>query len=86
MIIIYSPRFERLYKKLPENIKEDAEIAEEIFRENPQDARLRVHKLAGRLSDYRAFSVNYEYRIIFHYGENKEIILFDSIGDHDIYK
>ncbi|UMX47946.1 MAG: type II toxin-antitoxin system mRNA interferase toxin, RelE/StbE family [Candidatus Nealsonbacteria bacterium DGGOD1a] len=86
MIIIYSPHFERLYKKLSDDVKDDAELAEEIFRKNPQDARLHFHKLGGRLSDYWAFSVNYEYRIIFYYGDSKDDIFFDSIGNHDIYR
>ena len=86
MIIIYSPQFERRYKKLPENIKNEAELAEEIFKTNPRDARLRVHKLSGRLSDYWSFSVNYEYRIVFYYGISKEDVFFDLIGNHDIYK
>ncbi|HNR81306.1 MAG: type II toxin-antitoxin system mRNA interferase toxin, RelE/StbE family [Minisyncoccales bacterium] len=86
MIIIYSPHFERLYRRLPGDVKDNAELAEEIFRNNPQDARLRVHKLSGRLSGYWAFSVNFEYRIIFYYGNSKEEIFFDSIGNHDIYR
>lgn len=86
MIIIYSPRFARLYKKLPDGVKDDAELAEETFRINPRDARLRVHKLNGRLSDYWSFSVNREYRIVFYYGNSKEDVFFDLIGNHDIYK
>ena len=86
MIIIYSPRFARLYKKLPDGVKDDAELAEEIFRKNPQDNRLRVHKLNGRLSDYWSVSVNYEYRIVFYYGKSKEDVFFDLIGNHEIYK
>jgi addiction module RelE/StbE family toxin len=86
MIIIYSPHFERLYKKLPDGVKDDAEIAERLFRNNPQDARLRVHKLSGRLLDYWSFSVGYEYRIVFHYGSIKEEVFFDLIGNHNIYK
>ncbi|MFA6376483.1 MAG: type II toxin-antitoxin system mRNA interferase toxin, RelE/StbE family [Candidatus Paceibacterota bacterium] len=86
MRIIYSPRFERSYKKIPDSVKDDAELAEKIFRNNPQDARLRLHKLGGRLSDYWAFSVNFDYRIIFYYGDTKEDIFFDLIGNHDIYR
>lgn len=86
MIIIYSPHFERLYRKLTRSVKDDAETAEKIFRRNPQDGRLRVHKLGGRLSGYWSFSVNYEYRIVFHYGDNKEAVFFDLIGNHDIYR
>jgi len=86
MKILYSPCFARLYKKLPENIKDKAEIAEKIFRNNPQDARLRVHRLSGRLAGCWAFSIDYNYRIVFRYGAGKENIYFDLVGDHDIYK
>ena len=86
MKIFYSPRFERLYKKLPDNIKDKAELAERLFRDNSQDTRLRVHKLCGKMSDCWSFSVDYEYRIVFHYGDSEENIFFDLIGNHDIYK
>lgn len=86
MKIIYSPRFARLYKKLPGNIKDKAETAEKIFRDNPQDARLHVHKLGGQLAGCWAFSIDNTYRIVFRYGGSKENIYFDLVGNHDIYK
>jgi proteic killer suppression protein len=82
--IYYSPQFEKEYKKLPLRIKLLAEAREDIFRQNPSDVRLKTHKLQGALSEFYAFSVNYQYRIIFHY-EDKDIV-FDNIGTHAVYK
>jgi len=48
MIIRTSPKFERKYKKLPNNTKNRAKERELIFRENPFDHRLRTHKLSGK--------------------------------------
>ena len=55
----------------------------EIFAHEEQHARLRVHKLKGRLAGRYSFSVNYRFRIVFCY-QNKEAILL-AIGDHNVY-
>ena len=85
MKILYLPRFEREYKKLPKEIQELADEKERIFRKNPFDSKLKTHKLHGPLSDFWAFSVGQKYRIIFDF-TNKNTIRFYSIGDHDIYE
>jgi len=84
MQIIYHPRFEREYKKLPSRVQDLAMKKEKIFRRNPFDPRLDTHKLHGPLKDFWAFSLDYKYRIIFDF-YNKEIARFYSVGDHDIY-
>ena len=85
MKIIYSPKFAREYKKLPPEIKDRAEKAEKLFRQNPFNPLLETHKLEGKLKNFWAFSIGYRYRIIFEF-ENKNIIYFHSVGDHSIYK
>lgn len=84
MKIIYSPKFAREYKKLPEKIKRLAERREIIFRENPSHANLETHKLRGRLKSFWSFSIDHKYRIIFEFGD-KGIIYFHSVGDHSVY-
>ena len=84
MIIIYSPKFSREYKKVPAAIKIIAEKQEVIFRKNPFDPRLKTHKLTGPLDGFYAFSVNHKYRIIFDLMD-QATARFYSIGDHDIY-
>lgn len=85
MKIIYSPRFAKSYKKLPKKIKLLAEGREEIFRQDPFDPRLKTHKLKGELKDFYSFSPSYHWRIVFHF-EDKDTIIFDNIGTHEIYK
>ncbi len=84
MEILYSSKFKREYKKLPTKVKDKAEEREKIFRKNPFDKRLSSHKLHGRLSYYMAFSIGYDYRIIFDFKNgNKSIARFYSVGKHD---
>ncbi len=85
MKILYLPKFARQYKKLPDNIKDLAEEKEKIFRQDPFDKRLKTHKLRGELKGYLSFSINYNYRIIFDFVDDKTV-RFYSVGNHDIYE
>lgn len=85
MRIIYSPTFQKQYRKLTKEIKTAAEEKENIFRANPFDSRLKTHKLHGRLSDLWAFSVTAKVRIIFEFGK-KQSVIFHAVGAHDIYE
>ncbi|OGI64326.1 hypothetical protein A2914_02865 [Candidatus Nomurabacteria bacterium RIFCSPLOWO2_01_FULL_41_21] len=85
MIIRYTAKFKREYSKLILEIQKKAETREKVFRLSPFAPTLKTHKLSGDLEDLWAFSVDYNYRIIFEFLEN-EIVIFHSIGDHDIYK
>lgn len=85
MKIYYSPRFKKLYKKLSNELKKTAEEKEIIFRSNPFDTKLKIHKLHGDLSECWAFSINYSHRIILEF-VNSETVWFLNIGGHDIYE
>lgn len=85
MKIIYSSKFAREYKKLPNNIKDAAEEHEALFRKDPFDPKLKTHKLKGKLSGFLSFSIGYKYRIIFEFAKDKNTVYFHSVGDHDIY-
>lgn len=84
MHIEFSPEFVRQFKKLPRNLQLKAAKAENIFRKNIFDARIKTHKLSGKYRKYLAFSISYSHRIIFSFVEEKKI-RFHSVGDHDIY-
>jgi len=84
MKILYLSKFKRGYRKLPKKVKNKAEEKEKIFRKDPFDKRLQTHKLHGRLNDYMAFSIGYDYRIIFDFKNgNKNIVRFYLVGKHD---
>ncbi len=84
MTIYYSSKFAKEYKKLPQKVKAVAEKREIIFNKDPFDPRLKTHKLTGKLKEYWAFSIDYQYRIIFEF-RNNNIIWFHSVGTHGIY-
>ncbi|MFI5265693.1 MAG: type II toxin-antitoxin system YafQ family toxin [Candidatus Levyibacteriota bacterium] len=84
MKIVYSTKFAKEYRKLPLKVKLLAEKKEKIFRKNPHHSSLKTHRLTGRLKEYFAFSVNYQYRIIFEF-KNKDEVWFHSVGTHSIY-
>ena len=85
MRIIYTSEFSRLFKKLSKTAQIEAWKKEKIFRENPFDSRLKIHKLHGKLKDCFAFSISYSRRIIFEFN-NTDSVYFLSIGSHHIYE
>ncbi|OGY93136.1 MAG: hypothetical protein A3H70_05720 [Candidatus Komeilibacteria bacterium RIFCSPLOWO2_02_FULL_48_11] len=85
MEIIYTSKFRREYKRLPDKIKSIAEQNEKVFRDNPFNPALDTHKLHGRLKEFWSFSIGYKYRIIFEFA-NKDTAYFHSTGNHDIYQ
>ncbi len=60
-----SPRFEKRYRKLSQEIKEKAKEKEKIFRENPFSPLLKNHKLHGKEKEVWAFWICYSCRIKF---------------------
>lgn len=84
MKIYYSSKFAKEYKKLPLKIKKLAEKKEKLFRQDPFHPQLKTHKLTGKLKDFWAFSIDFEYRIIFEFA-SKDIVWFHSAGTHGIY-
>ncbi|MEA3355658.1 MAG: type II toxin-antitoxin system mRNA interferase toxin, RelE/StbE family [Patescibacteria group bacterium] len=85
MKIIYSGKFAREYKRLSVKIKTKAEAKELVFRKNPFDARLKTHKLTGKLQKYWSFSIDHKHRIVFQLKDEKTI-WFHSVGSHQIYR
>jgi len=68
-------------KKHPELIVRFRERLQ-LFSEQPFHPSLKTHSLSGKLQDYSAFSINYQYRLIFKFlSENKVLLI--AIGTHD---
>ncbi len=58
------------------------EKALSLFTENPFHPSLKTHSLTGNLKGYWAFSITYEYRLIFRFLSEDKALLID-IGTHD---
>lgn len=84
MKIIFTTRFRRSYKRLVSKNAVIKKLVDErcvLFFENPKDILLKDHALGGKLTDYRAFSIGYDLRVLYRQEKN-ECIFFD-IGTHD---
>ena len=72
----------KFFKKHPEFINKFKDIILKL-EQNPFDTSLKTHKLQGKLKDFYACSLNYEYRIILSIVIiDKKVFLVD-IGTHD---
>ena len=77
-------RFLKSLKRLPRSVQQKGEERDGIFRKNPFDSRLDTHKLHGRFQGFWAYSVDYHYRVIFIFEDQKTVTYYD-IGLHKIY-
>jgi addiction module RelE/StbE family toxin len=58
--------------------------AVELFIEDPQNQRLKPHKLSGKLKGLWSFSVEYDVRVVFYFTNDKpQKAVFVDIGNHD---
>lgn len=83
--IQYTTKFAKELKRLPQEICDVAVSKEELFKFNPLHPSLRLHPLKGKLAGLWSISIVQNYRIIFERMPSG-VILFVSIGKHDIYK
>ena len=54
----------------------------DLFISDPYHPALETHKLKGKLSGFPAFSIEYDFRIIFYFASTEKVI-FINIGSHD---
>ncbi len=85
MKVAYTPRFLRLFKKLPLGLQDEVIEKIELFKNIDNHQRLEVHKLKGKLKKFYGFSVDYKNRIVFEYLSENEVALL-AVGDHEIYR
>ena len=83
--LVWDSNFKRSYKKrIGGNalLKNKFWEAIEVFCRNPYDAKLKTHKLTGKLKDLWAFSVSHDCRVIFKMIDSSTALLVD-IGSHE---
>lgn len=83
--ISLSPYFEKNFSILPERIQKLAREKDQMFRTDAFHPLLKTHKLHGEFKNYWAYSVNYEYRVLFCFDTNRTVT-YINIGAHEIYK
>lgn len=56
----------------------------ELFINDPFEAKLKTHKLSGKLKDLWSFSIEYDLRVVFFFTKDKpKRAVFVDIGTHD---
>jgi addiction module RelE/StbE family toxin len=77
--------FKRSFRKIIRNnidIKNKFSEKLELLKENPYHPFLKTHKLSGKLQNYMAFSIDYNFRVVFKF-INKNTVLLIDIGTHE---
>ena len=80
-----TPYFEKKFNKLSKNFQRITSQKILLFENNPFHPSLNVHKLKGELSVFWSFYINNNFRVLFRFLKNNEVIYYD-IDTHDIYK
>ena len=83
--IVYSEKFISQFEEQSLKIQKLALKRIEMFKIDHKHPSLKTHKLNGVLKDYFSFSVDYDHRIVFEFGE-KGIVHFLKIGSHEVYR
>ncbi len=84
-IVHVTSDFEKSFAKLPKRIQDLSVKKDRAFRQNAFTPSLHTHKLKGPLNDYWAYSINPQYRILFRFINDHEVIYYD-VGTHQIYR
>ncbi len=80
-----TPYFEKQFDRLPKNLQKIAARKILIFENNPFHPGIHAHKLKGELSAFWSFYINDNFRVLFRFLKNNEVLYYD-IDTHDIYK
>ena len=86
MEISFSESFKKGFKKRIKDINLEQLFWDkvQVFIENPFDARLKTHKLSGKLDGLSSFSVAYDIRVVFYFTKEKPTkAVFVDIGNHN---
>ena len=82
--LIPDKHFTKNYKKLTVQLQKQIDNKLLLFAENPNHPSLRTKRIQGAEQLFES-SVNMDIRLIWHYEDDKLIILLD-VGHHDILK
>lgn len=81
MIIKFSKRYKKQYKKLPLKIQKQSKRRIELWQEDPMNPLLKLHKLEGKLANYNSINITGDIRALYEI-IGDEVYLYDMIGTH----
>lgn len=83
MILRFSSKYTKRYRKLPDSLQEKVDNVIREFYKNPFAPSLQNHKLKGKMSYARAILVGYDFRIVFQEFDNYTLVLMLDLGTHN---
>ncbi len=81
--IVFTPWFERLFRRLPKTIRDETYEKLALLLENPSHPSLRVKRIRGTDRIWE-MSVTMNYRITFE--QDPEKVILRRIGTHDVLR
>lgn len=81
MTIKFSKRYKKQYKKLPPQIQTQTKERIRLWRQDPYNSLLRLHKLEGKLAGYFSINITGDIRALYEVIDD-EVYLYDLIGSH----
>lgn len=81
MVIEYSPKFKKQYKKLPKKMQLQFDERLRLFISDPVHPQLRLHPLKATFAGYWSMDVNGDLRALYR-RDGDEIVVFALIGTH----
>ena len=81
MKILFSKTFTKQYKKLPLKIQKKVREQTNLFRKDPRNPQLNIHKLYGNKKYFVSMNVTGDYRALF-VRVNRRTVIFSRIGTH----
>ncbi len=86
LAVVYSGEFIRKYKKLEPALQEEVKRRITEFKSPRNHRILKVHKLKGIMKGRMSFAVNFRYRVVFTFSDDKKSAILLSVGGHSIYE
>lgn len=86
MEVSFSDSFKKVFNKRIKSTEIEPEfwLRLGLFVIDPFDAKLKTHKLSGKLKDLWSFSIDYNLRVVFFLTKDKpKKAVFIDIGTHD---
>jgi len=81
MVVLYSKRFQKNYKKLQLALRQKFKDRRNLFLTDPFNPLLDNHSLHGKYDGCRSINITGDYRAIY-YHETENIVRFIAIGTH----
>ena len=86
MEVSFSDSFKKVFSKRVKSTELEPEfwIRLDMFINNPFEAKLKTHKLSGKLKELWSFSIDQNLRVVFYFTKEKpKRAIFVDIGSHD---